>query len=76
MKNAEYYIKNLEMIPHVEGGYFKESFLSEDNVREQMLFHVMMADSYDEHLYELVDRNIALTDVINDYKNYLKKRRN
>ena len=34
MKNAEYYIKNLEMIPHVEGGYFKESFLSEDNVRE------------------------------------------
>ena len=34
MKNAEYYIKNLEMIPHVEGGYFKESFLSEDNIRE------------------------------------------
>lgn len=34
MKNAEYYIKKLEMIPHVEGGYFKESFLSEDNVRE------------------------------------------
>ncbi len=23
MKNAEYYIKSLEMIPHVEGGYFK-----------------------------------------------------
>lgn len=50
--------------------------VSEDNVREQMLFHVMMADSYDEHLYELVDRNIVLTDVINDYKNYLEKRRN
>lgn len=34
MKNAEYYIKKLEMLPHVEGGYFKESFLSEDKVRE------------------------------------------
>ncbi|WP_195428575.1 cupin domain-containing protein [Clostridium sp. D46t1_190503_E9] len=34
MKNSEYYIKNLEMIPHVEGGYFKESFLSEETVRE------------------------------------------
>ncbi|MCR1950921.1 cupin domain-containing protein [Clostridium sp. DSM 100503] len=34
MKNSEYYIKNLEMIPHVEGGYFKESFLSEEKVRE------------------------------------------
>jgi uncharacterized protein len=34
MKNAEYYIKNLEMIPHVEGGYFKESFLSGDKVKE------------------------------------------
>lgn len=34
MKNAEYYIKNLEMLPHVEGGYFKESFLSEEKVRE------------------------------------------
>ncbi|WP_291651285.1 cupin domain-containing protein [Clostridium sp.] len=35
MKNAEYYIKNLEMLPHVEGGYFKESFLSEEKVREK-----------------------------------------
>ncbi|WP_278600689.1 cupin domain-containing protein [Clostridium tertium] len=34
MKNAEYYIKNLEMLPHVEGEYFKESFLSEEKVRE------------------------------------------
>lgn len=30
MKSAEYYIKNLEMSSHVEGGYFKESFLSND----------------------------------------------
>ena len=29
MKTAEYYIEKLEMLPHVEGGYFKESFLSE-----------------------------------------------
>ncbi|SHE73392.1 cupin domain-containing protein [Clostridium fallax] len=30
MYNAEYFIKNLEMIAHPEGGYFKESFVSED----------------------------------------------
>ena len=29
MKTAEYYIEKLEMLPHVEDGYFKESFLSE-----------------------------------------------
>ncbi|MBC5624660.1 cupin domain-containing protein [Clostridium sp. NSJ-49] len=29
VKTAEYYIEKLEMLPHVEGGYFKESFLSE-----------------------------------------------
>lgn len=29
MKTAEYYIEKLKMLPHVEGGYFKESFLSE-----------------------------------------------
>jgi uncharacterized protein len=30
MRNSEYYIEKLNMEPHVEGGYFKETFLSED----------------------------------------------
>lgn len=34
MKSAEYYIKNLNMTPHVEGGYFKESFISKDETRK------------------------------------------
>lgn len=34
MKSAEYYIKNLDMIPHVEGGYFKESFLSNTVIKD------------------------------------------
>ena len=34
MKTSVYYIEKLEMIPHVEGGYFKESFLSESFVSE------------------------------------------
>ena len=33
MKSAEYYIENLSMEPHIEGGYFKESFVSTDNIR-------------------------------------------
>ena len=34
MKSAEYYINNLETEKHIEGGYFKESFLSVDEVRK------------------------------------------
>ena len=34
MKSAEYYINNLNMEPHVEGGYFKESFISNDEVNK------------------------------------------
>ena len=35
MKTAEYYIEELEMLPHVEGGYFKESFLSEHSYNSE-----------------------------------------
>lgn len=34
MKSAEYYIKNLNMNPHIEGGYFKESFISNDEFKQ------------------------------------------
>ena len=34
MKSAQYYIEKLDMTAHVEGGYFKESVLSEDLFRE------------------------------------------
>ncbi|WP_042276361.1 cupin domain-containing protein [[Clostridium] dakarense] len=34
MKSAQYYIEKLDMTPHVEGGYFKESVLSKDSFRE------------------------------------------
>ncbi|MBE6052419.1 MAG: cupin domain-containing protein [Clostridium sartagoforme] len=34
MRSAEYYIKSLDMEPHIEGGYFKESFVSNDEVKK------------------------------------------
>lgn len=34
MKSAQYYIEKLGMTPHVEGGYFKQSVLSEYFFRE------------------------------------------
>ncbi|HAR85064.1 cupin domain-containing protein [Clostridium sulfidigenes] len=34
MKSAQYYIEKLDMTPHVEGGYFKQSVLSEDSFRK------------------------------------------
>lgn len=30
--SADYYIETLNMIPHVEGGYYKESFVSTDTI--------------------------------------------
>lgn len=35
MKDANYFIEKLEMTPHVEGGYFKESILSKDNFNSE-----------------------------------------
>lgn len=34
MKSAEYYINNLNMEKHIEGGYFKESFISQDELNK------------------------------------------
>ncbi|AYE34625.1 cupin [Clostridium septicum] len=34
MESAKYYIKKLGLIPHVEGGYFKESFLSTESINQ------------------------------------------
>lgn len=32
MYTADYFIENLNMIPHQEGGFYKESFISSDNI--------------------------------------------
>ena len=32
MYTADYFIKNMDMIPHQEGGFFKESFVSNENI--------------------------------------------
>lgn len=34
MESAKYYIEKLGLIPHVEGGYFKESFLSTESINQ------------------------------------------
>jgi hypothetical protein len=35
----------------------------------------MMKGTYDERLYQLVAKGVSDTDVINDYKKYIKERR-
>lgn len=32
MKNADYFINKLEMLPHVEGGFYKEIISSEESI--------------------------------------------
>lgn len=39
------------------------------------IIHVMMQHTYDEKTFALVKRNIDETAIINDYKNYIKERR-
>jgi predicted cupin superfamily sugar epimerase len=37
MKDAKYYIENLQMRPHPEGGYFKETYRSEEIISKDGL---------------------------------------
>lgn len=45
-----------------------------ENVRPQEIIHIMMKDTYDEHLYRLVKQGISSTEVVNDYIKYIKER--
>ncbi len=37
MKDANYFIEKLDMIAHPEGGYYKESFISAENITDSDL---------------------------------------
>ena len=37
------------------------------------IYELIMSDSYDEDIYELIRKNASLTDIINDYKKHLEK---
>lgn len=37
MKNADYWIKNLNLIPHPEGGYYREIYRSGENILREHL---------------------------------------
>lgn len=48
---------------------------SPERVKPQEIIHLMIEDTYDARLYNLVAQGIAETDVINDYKKYIKEAR-
>ena len=41
--------------------------------KENKIYQLMMKDTYDERMYDLVDENIEITSTINDYVNYMKE---
>lgn len=45
---------------------------SPERVKDSEIIELMMADSYDEVLYDLVEQRVSLTDVANNYIHYLK----
>lgn len=49
---------------------------SPDRVKPKEIIHLMMSGTYDEELYKLVEHNVGVTDVLNNYINYINERRN
>lgn len=47
---------------------------SPERVKPKEIIHVMMKNTYDEALYDLVEHNVSVTEVVNDYKHYLERR--
>lgn len=41
--------------------------------KSHLIIELMMAGTYDERLYDLVQQNIRETDILNDYNKYLRK---
>ena len=46
-----------------------------ENVKPQEIIQLMMKDTYDEHLYDVVEQNVSNVDVINDFIKYINKRK-
>ena len=46
---------------------------TKEKEKPRTIYRLMMANSYDEQLYQLVDNNIQLTDVINNFITYIKE---
>ncbi|MDF2594374.1 MAG: cupin [Clostridia bacterium] len=51
MFTAQYFIEKLEMMPHVEGGYYKECFLSDERMWSSIYFLLEQGDV--SHLHRL-----------------------
>ena len=48
---------------------------SEERIKPKKLIHVILQDTYDVQCYNLVERNVDETAIINDYKKYIEERR-
>lgn len=46
---------------------------TENKVKPKEIIHVIMKDTYDAELFRMVSERIAVNDIINDYKKYIKK---
>ena len=44
-----------------------------DDTRLRTIYRLMMEDSYDEELYNLIDNNIEATSIINNFINYVRR---
>jgi SNF2 family DNA or RNA helicase len=43
-------------------------------MKPHLIIELMMRDSYDEHIYQMLSKNQTETDIINNYKIYLERR--
>lgn len=62
MHTAEYYIEQLNLLPHPEGGYYKETYRSETEIQVENLngkrntatsIYFLLQDTYKSHLHRI-----------------------
>lgn len=60
IEDASFWIKKLDLTPHPEGGYYKETYQSQDIVKEKALpFRFQDDRSFSTAIYYLLDRCVS-----------------
>ena len=63
--------------PYGDIAQAEDRFIATDEAKagkEHTIYELILKGTYDEELYKLIDIRATSTDVINNYKNYLRRR--
>ena len=55
--NADYYVKHLGLLPHPEGGYYKETYRSKGKIKTGLLPGIVAERNFSTAIYFLLEKN-------------------